>query len=279
MNKSRVIPLQIANALSKFSPHGNLVVEITEVAGFPPLSKKQHYGFDYLHNYLYFPQPQWLTDLRSDKKGQRWYLRFVGGLYDGVQGARLAVGYHLGNIQNIEQAVRDVIARKDFPLMAPGSVVAVGSTQKLEFEYHAYILAYRRTLEYLARAIAGYFKSDCSSFRNLPNVLGRDRRISSQRVREVYQKYRPSFSFVVSEGDGHMSLRDILCHHEFLSAGTYNLTSDGLRFLGGAEALGSDTESDQLSVILANKISLLDAFLTEMLCELTDGIREEHSKS
>lgn len=259
-------------------PYGDVVVDVIEVAGFPSLSKEQHHGFDYLHNYLFFPQQQWLAELRADAKGQRWYSRFVGGIYDGVQSARLAAGYHLENIQAIEQAVRNVVGERNLSVMAPGTVVGVGSTKKLEFEYHAYILAYRRALEYLARAIAGYFKSDCNSFRELPKILNRDHGVASQRVRAVYQKHRSSFSFVVSEGAGHISLRDMLCHYEFLSAGTYNLTSAGLKLCGGAEALGLDVASDQLSDVLAAQISLLDAFLTEMLCELTDGIREERAQ-
>ena len=262
----------------KMMPLGDVVADIIELAGFPALSQEQHRGFDYLHAYLFVPQPDWLTELRADKKGERWYSRFVGGIFNGVQSARKATGYHAENIQAIEQAVRDLVAGRDMTAMKPGMVTGVGSTEKLEYEYHAHILAYRRTLEYLARGIAGYFKSDCSSFRDLPNVLNRDEGPASRRVRAVYEKHRPSFSFVVSDGNGHTSLRDILCHYEFLSAGTFNLTSTGLRFLGGAEALGMTTSADRLSDVLASKIDMLDSFLTEMLCELTDGIREERAQ-
>lgn len=279
LNKQKVLPPEDVAWLSKGMPYGDLVIDIIEVAGFPSLSKQQHRGFEYLHNYLFFPQQQqWLVELRAQAKGERWYLRFVDGIYSGVQSARLAVSYHLENILSIEDAVRDLVAGRDLSTMAPGAVVGVGSTKKLEFEYHAYILAYRRTLEYLARAIAGYFKSDCNSFRELPKILNRYHGAASQRIRSVYEKHRASFSFVVSDGAGHTSLRDLLCHYEFLSAGVYNLTSGGLRFCGGAEALGLNVASDQLSDVLAAKLSMLDAFLNEMLCEMTDGIREERAQ-
>lgn len=277
MNKRPVIPPEHVGFLRAIVPVGDVVVDVMEVAGVPPLTKEQRHGFDCLHAYLFSPQPDWLTKLRANPKSERWYKRFVGGIYDGVQSARLAAGYHLENVVSLEAQVDRVLTGRDLSSIPANSVVAVGGTQKFEFEYHSYILAYRRVLEYMARAIAGYFRSDCNSFRDLPKVLDREAaRIASTSVRAVYEKYRPKFSFVVSEGGQHVSLRDLLCHYEFLGAGVYNLTASGFKFCGGAELLGQNGASHRLSEVLTSKIDLLDSFITEMLCELTDAIRKEN---
>ena len=155
MIESRVLKPEHASLLRSTTLAGDSVVDIIEIAGVPPLTPEQHEGFDYLHSYLFSPQPPWLQEFRATPAGERWYLRLVGGIFDNVQSARLAVEYHLSDIQAIESAVHAVLQDRDLSGIAPNQTVAVGNTQKLEFEYHAYVFAYRRTLEYVARAMAG----------------------------------------------------------------------------------------------------------------------------
>lgn len=276
MNENRVLPAEHAALIRMMTPAGDCVVDIIEIAGVPPLSKEQHLGFDYLHNYLFFPQPPWLEELRATPKAERWYRRLVGGIFDNVQSARLAVGYHLRNVEAVESAVNAVLKDRDLSAIAPDQTVAVGNTQKIEFEYHAYVFAYRRTLEYLARAMAGYFRSDCSSFNRFSNVLKAHR--SSQvanRLQAICNEFDEHFVFVISDGNESVSVRDRISHYEFTSAGSYNLTREGFRLIGGGEILHLGGKKFTLSEALQERLQILDDFLYQMLREFTDAVREE----
>jgi hypothetical protein len=278
MKENRVLKPETAAFIRSMTLAGDSVVDVMEIAGVPPLTPEQHEGFEYLHNYLFFPQPPWLKELRTTPAGERWYLRLVGGIFDNVQSARLAVEYHLGNIKAIESAVHTILQDRDLSIIPPNQTVAIGSTQKLEFEYHAYVFAYRRTLEYLARAMAGYLKCDCSSFNRFSKVL-RAKRSSNvaTRLQVVCDEFDDQFAFVVSDGNEGVSVRDRISHYEFTSAGSYNLTRDGFRLIGGGEVLHLSGKAATLSEALLERLQKLDAFLSKMLHEFTDALREENS--
>jgi hypothetical protein len=53
---------------------------------------------------------------------------------------------------------------------------------------------------------------------------------------EVHQRHLPNFGYVLSDGEG-KSIRDLLSHYEYISAGTVNLTAHGLLIAGGGEDL------------------------------------------
>ena len=280
MIESRVLKPEHASLLRSTTLAGDSVVDIIEIAGVPPLTPEQHEGFDYLHSYLFFPQPPWLQELRATPAGERWYVRLVGGIFDNVQSARLAVEYHLSNIQAIESAVHAVLQDRDLSAIAPNQTVAVGNTQKLEFEYHAYVFAYRRTLEYVARAMAGYFKSDCSSFNRFSKLLAAKRSSNvANQLQVVCDEFDAHFAFVVSDGNEGASVRDRISHYEFTSAGTYNLTREGFRLIGGGEVLHLGGKAATLSEALQERMRILDDFLSKMLHEFTDAVREENQNT
>ncbi len=277
MTESRVLKPKIASLIRAMTLAGDSVVDVIEIAGVPPLTPEQHEGFEYLHNYLFSPQPPWLQELRATPAGERWYLRLVGGIFDNVQSARLAVEYHFGNIKAIESAVHSVLQDRDLSTIPPNQTVAVGNTQKLEFEYHAYVFAYRRTLEYLSRAMAGYLKCDCSSFNRFSKVLTAKRSSNvATRLQVVCDEFDEQFAFVVSDGNEGVSVRDRISHYEFTSAGSYNLTRDGFRLIGGGEVLHLIGKAGTLSEALEERLRVLDAFLSKMLHEFTDAVREEN---
>lgn len=57
--------------------------------------------------------------------------------------------------------------------------MGLGGTRKMDFEYQAFVLAYRRCLDYLAGAIASYFKTEVSSFRTLPKSISKSKMAST----------------------------------------------------------------------------------------------------
>jgi hypothetical protein len=53
--------------------------------------------------------------------------------------------------EDIEGAVSKFLKGQDLSVIPTGQVVGVGNTQRLEFEYDAYVFGYRCTLEQLVR--------------------------------------------------------------------------------------------------------------------------------
>lgn len=279
MNK-RVIPEEIASTLRLMMPGGvgNLIVEVNKIAGIPEVSKDQRYGFTLFHDYFTNPQPDWVTELRANGRSQKWYLRLAEGLFGHTQGARRAVEYHLSRIDEIESEVENYLGRQDLSKIPKGVCHAIGNTQKLDVEYHAFVFAYRRTLEYFAAGVAAYFKSECNSFKGLPNILERPKapiEITAP-LQRLYNEHKPQFEFVLSHEDGHRSVRDTISHYEFVSAGIFNLTCEGFRLIGGAEKLALSDTPSRLRDVLGGRVASLDAYLNESLVAFTEALRAHH---
>lgn len=279
MNK-RVIPEEIANTLRLMMPGGvgNLIVEVNEIAGIPEVSKDQRYGFTLFHDYFTNPQPDWVTELRANGRSQKWYLRLAEGLFGHTQGARRAVEYHLSRIDEIESEVENYLGRQDLSKIPKGFFHAIGNTQKLDVEYHAFVFAYRRTLEYFAAGVAAYFKSECNSFKGLPSILERPKAPIEITVplQRLYNEHKPQFEFVLTHEDGHRSVRDTISHYEFVSAGVFNLTCEGFRLIGGAEKLALSDTPSRLRDVLVGRVASLDAYLNESLVAFTEALRAHH---
>lgn len=276
----RVIPEAIASTLRLLMPGGigNLVVEVNEIAGIPAVTEDQRYGFALFHDYFTNPQPDWVTELRENDRSQKWYLRLAEGLFGHTQGARRAVEYHLGRIDEIETEVESFLGRQDLSIIPKGSCHAIGNTQKLDVEYHAFVFAYRRALEYFAAGIAAYFKSECNSFKGLPNILARPKApiAITAPLQALYDKHKPQFEFVLSHEEGGRSVRDTISHYEFVSAGVFNLTCEGFRLVGGAEKLNLSESPSRLCDVLGKRVASLDAYLNESLLAFTEALRAHH---
>jgi len=281
--KKQVLPQQIAMMLQVLLPDpiGKCVVVVNEIAGIATIPDEQRYGFTRFHDYFTNPQPDWVTELRANERSLKWYSRLADGIFSNVQGARRAVQYHLDRITEIENEVEEYLSHHDFSGIPKGSCHAIGNTQKLDVEYHALVFAYRRTLEYFAAGIAAYFKSDCNSFKDLPNVLARPKtpQIVTTPILQLFNEHKSRFDFVLSSENSRRSVRDTISHYEFVSAGTFNLTCDGFRLVGGGENLNFENTPKHLCNALNEKAGFLDAFLNETLVAFTKALRAHHSPS
>jgi hypothetical protein len=144
--------------------------------------------------------------------------------------------------------------------------LGLGGTSVLDFEYQAYVLAFRRCLDQLACALAAFFKNKYSSFRTLPHFLGhRKPREVAQKLANVHAKYVNNFEFVLSEG-GVTSVRDRIAHYEFVQAGCFNLSTRGVVLVGGGENLNLPGGTARtLTETLQSKSSSLQQCIAEMI--------------
>ncbi|ABD26534.1 hypothetical protein Saro_2095 [Novosphingobium aromaticivorans DSM 12444] len=209
------------------------------IAGYR-LSQAERAPYLKFHDFITNPQPSFISTWRADPKLGRWYHRLVNGVLGDVQSTFGCVLYHVTNIQRMESAIEGVIAKLDKSIL--GNVtVGGGDTSKINFEYQAFIFAYRRVLDYLARALASYFRIDCNSFRTFDRSLKTTIFPSvSAALVEVHRTRLPLFDFVASEGN-RKSVRDKLAHYEAISAGFLNLSIRNGQLVGGGEELGLAT--------------------------------------
>ena len=254
---------------------------IESIAGFK-LSAMDRQPFLYFHSYLTNPQPAFITAWRTDPMLEKWYHRFVNGFLGDVQNTLACVLYHHGRLKAIEKAVVENIEKFDYRrVIGNNSTIALGNTLVWDFEYQAFILAYRRCLDYLARALCTYFRNDFHSFRRLGKFLKKLKPADvAYSLIPLHEQFCPLFEFVLSEGD-RKSLRDKISHYEYVPVGTINLSQRGFVLAGGGEKLGisNATGTVMLSEVIDNHVVNLKGCVREMIYRFVDSIRAEEAKN
>ncbi len=247
---------------------------IKSIAGYK-LDQIERQPFLKFHNFITNPQPVFISQWRSDDKLEKWYHRFVNGILGDVQNTYTCVKYHFDNLNKIEKHVINGLTELDFEKWMENSTMAIGNTLKWDFEYQAFILAYRRCLDHFARGVASYFKNDFHSFRNLGEFLAKQREgmTSLEKLIIFHKKYSSIFKFVLSEGD-RKSIRDKISHYEYVSVGTLNIQGKGPVLVGGEEKLDG-TGQVILSDVLQNYKDNLHSCISEMLSGFIDFIKED----
>jgi hypothetical protein len=264
---------------SFFSPEIQGCLSVIEsIAGYK-LSAADRQPFLYFHNYVTNPQPDFITNWRSNPRLEKWYHRFVNGFLGDVQNTIACVFYHHGRLKAIETAVIENIEKFDYRRVIGNSTVALGNTLVWDFEYQAFILAYRRCLDYLARAISAYFRNDFHSFRQLNSFLRKQGPESiTIPLISLHEKYSPLFEFVLSQGN-RKSVRDKISHYEYVPVGTINLSQRGFVLAGGGEQLhrASSRGPVMLSEVIDSHVANLRACIREMIYCFVDSVRAEQS--
>jgi hypothetical protein len=256
------------------------MASIESIAGFQ-LSAIDRQPFLYFHSYITNPQPAFVNTWRADPQLEKWYHRFVNGFLGDVQNTLACVLYHHDRLKAIESAVIESIEKFDYRRVIGTSTIALGNTLIWDFEYQAFILAYRRCLDYLARAVSIYFKNDFHSFRKLGSFLGKLKPGEvTQALILVHTKYSPLFEFVLSEGD-RKSLRDKISHYEYVPVGIINLSQRGFVLVGGGEqlSLSHPMEAVTLSEVLDAHVSNIKGCVGEMIYRFVDAMRVEQGIS
>ena len=136
----------------------------------------------------------------------------------------------------------------------------------MDIEYQAFVLAYRRCLDYLAGAVACYFKREVDSFRTLPkSIRGTKVPEVATALTEAHARHVSQLAFVLDAG--RKSVRNRIAHYEFVSAGCINLTSKGFFLAGGGEDLKMSENLVDLNLnqILSHRLEHLHGCVADMI--------------
>jgi hypothetical protein len=259
---------------------GGAIKEIAAAADFE-LSREASRPFvEFVH--WVNSRPAFIARWRSDPVTERRdYLRFMT-VTDDARSAYAAACYHLGRLQEIEATVHAVLSRYDFTKQfPPNSIAAIGRMRQLDFEYHAFVLAYRRCLDYLAWGLSAYFNQRQNSFRRLAKTLTSGHPTAvAQILKRVYDCHAKKFEFVMGDERG-KSVRDRIGHSEFVQAATINVGSNGHRFVGGGEKLRLTYPTDErtLSEILESRALDLHDCISDFLDSFRSAVVEHESNS
>jgi hypothetical protein len=179
----------------------------------------------------------------------------------------------------IEAQILAELETHDYKVALKNCIVALPNTRKWDFEYQAFVLAVRRCLDYLTRALAAFFQNEYHSFRTFPKLLCQVKpRIVAERLAQVHESYVSRFAYVLSEG-GRKSTRDKISHYEYVPAGTVNLGSRGFVLAGGGERLSLEQEEPVLlSSVINQRVADLQECVDAMLNAYVDAA-DEHYRS
>jgi len=250
------------------------IKEVQKIAGYELNSSTQE-AFQYINDFITNPQPDFITEWRENESQEKWYHRFTNGFLGDVQNTIACVHYHYDNLAKIEKAVIEKIEPYNYKSILGDSLLAFGNTLKWDFEYQAFVLAFRRCLDYLARAICCYYKNDFHSFRTLDKYLLKQKpQEIALALNPILSKYYSLFEFVLSEGD-RKSIRDKITHYEYVSVGTINLNKNGFMLAGGGENLGFNEQTNDKGLIsvLLEKTDNLDRCISEIIITFVNVIR------
>lgn len=244
------------------------MADIAAVAGYR-LSDERQAPFLAFHQFITTcPEPRYVSELRDT----RWYNRHVEGVLGHVQNAVACVWYHHDNLCSIERDVFRIFVGSEAQALLGDSTIGGGNTIRWDAEYQAFVLAVRRCLDYLARGIAAYFRNDQHSFRKLPSLLRNVKPTSvASELRSVLETHLPAFEYVLSDGDK-KSIRDLLSHYEYISAGVLNISRHGFVLAGGGERLEALTWEGGLSAVINRRAQSLQQCVTDMLESLVKGV-------
>jgi hypothetical protein len=246
---------------------GGAIAEIAAVADFELSDEARRPFVEFVH--WVNARPAFIARWRADPISEnRDYPRFMT-VTDGARSAYAAACYHLGRLTQIETAVNAVLSRYDFTKqLPPNSVAAIGRMRQLDFEYHAFVIAYKRCLDYLAWGLSTYFRERQNSYKRFgeKTLASAHPSTVAAALKVVYDRHSQKFGFVMGDERG-KSLRDRIGHSEFVQAAAINVDANGHRFVGGGEnlRLSNPTDNRSLSEILHGRAADLHTCISDFL--------------
>lgn len=159
------------------------------------------------------------------------------------------------------------ISKRNYARALGNSAVGIGNTLIWDFEYQAFVFAYRRCLDYLTRGLAAFFRHEFHSFTDFSkNFRGLVPENVANALAVVHGKHCGNFAFVMSAG-GRRSVRDKIAHYEWINAGAINLNRFGFILMGGGENLPFTMEHNtmRLTEALSQRVRMLKDCIDELL--------------
>lgn len=241
-----------------------------KIVGFE-LPKAARKPFLEFHSYITGdPKPAFMLQSETHLGAKRWNDRLTNGILDATQNALACVYYHHHRVSTMERDVIELIEQSGVinRLRQRNAGFSPGNTIALDAEYQAFILAARRCLDYLTRALAGYFRDDFHSFTKFGKFLtNRKPATVAKSLKVEHSFYLERFArSLLSLGEA-KSTRDLISHYEYMSAGVLNINSHGVFLAGGGEQLGWDTirEGKTLSRVMDDHKIFLQACIENLL--------------
>ena len=155
----------------------------------------------------------------------------------------------------------------------------MGNTIRWDAEYQAFVLAVRRCLDYLARAMAAYFENDHHSFRRIPRLLAGCKPTSvASALAAAIERHQGAFEYVLSDGNK-KSIRDLLSHYEYIGAGTLNISRHGFVMAGGGERLNVAKWEGGLSPVIRQKATDLHLCISEVIATFVESAAQHEATS
>lgn len=223
---------------------------------------------------------KFIQSWRNDgEKGQAKYIRFMSGI-DACRSGYAAASYHLCNLGQMENAIHAALEQFDFTRsIRPNAVASFGEIERCHYEYQAFVMAYRRSLDGFAWGISTYFSEQQSSFRKLTEVVKNfSPKPVAQAVSDACNRHKEKFAFVMAKERG-KSVRDRLAHKEAVQAGTINVGSFGHRIIGGGENIGiaNFAATPRIAEVLNDRLADHRSCISEILSSFKGAVELEEA--
>ncbi len=241
-------------------------------AGFdlPPSSKALF--TEYHQHFFEGSKPDFSKDWGDTSPNWKWQKKHYDSILGSVQSALASVHYHRDNMLRIEREILSFTRMDElvtiFKNDASGSCIGGGNTQKLDFEYHAFVFSYRRTLDYLTRGVSALLKQDFHSFRTLnKGFAAHQKHTWVNEIVAIHAKYTPKLEKFLGKEDG-KGTRDLIAHYLHVPAGCLNVNSSGVFFAGGGEGL---SHNQTLRAAIDLYVRILEGIISETLSAIMKG--------
>lgn len=214
------------------------------------------------------PKPEFTQIWGETSPNWRWQKRHSDAM-SSVESAVSAAYYHGEHLAQMEHLILAYPQREAAMKILGNATIGGGNTRKLDFEYQAFIFAYRRALDYLALAIAALLKQEFHSFRELPKSLERHADVPwVQTLVAMHGKHSPKLGNFMNTGDK-LSTRDRIAHYEAVPAGCLNCTPRGIFLAGGGANLDGQ---GALTAVLRAYLVTLEVILREAVDAIKMGM-------
>ncbi len=208
---------------------------------------------------------------------RRWFFGCYAGISVHVRGALAAAHYHADRLREIDERVQAILADPHAKEVFAGANFGLGYPRKLDSEYHAFIFACRRCLDYLTASLACSFLREADSFRTFPKSIANVKSTPeiAAALTEAHARHIHELDFILAQG--RKSVRNRIAHWEFVSTGSMNLTADGFFLVGGPENLNwpprvENPRSDKLNDAIAGRLESLHACVGDMIDTFVNSV-------